>query len=749
MVSSYRHLLFTLFILITSQTLETTTNIWQSFFDVSNLGLEFSPADEQALLLLDTTARSLLNCAQMCQMIARCRTFNYDIQMKHCRLYQGDIDSTGEVVPSVSSESVCGSIKLIMENFADYGGPCSICDGSRYLTCINFTCQCQPNTFFNGSMCRSQKLIGGGCTSDNQCRHDLNLKCLLNNQCGYNLTMNYTITTTLTTWTGSNSSTSSSSTTSTTGSSSSTTSTTTGTSSTTSTTTSSSSTTSETTSSSSTTSTTTSTSSTTSTTTSSSSTTSTTTSSSTTTSTTTSTTSTTSTTTSTTSTTTTTRLPCNSSCTNQTWYSLSNRLARWPFDGSFLDQMNNYNATLTNNIMSFITSGYINQALIFNTSSNPPLTTSYIPLQSSSFTIDTWLYITTLASSVTYYPIFGICPQFASYQCLMCIIHQSNSAFYLYLGFYNHDCIGITPLTVNTWIHAAFVFDLTALTQNVYLNGVLDSTCIVSSGYTGGIYNTTIGDIPLFTTAGGASPFQGYMDQMTVSNRAKSSCEILEIATLVAYFTFDNGLFLNDSGPNSLQATTNSTSSTASGRFSQAISFTGSNSSYFQMSDFTALGISNRPFSISLWVRPISLRGIIVLISSTSAGYGYCSPHFGFSINGTVMAQIYNGTGFVAVTDSTHSVATSVWSHLVQTWSSTNGIRLYINNVLVASNLISAGSYSGSGSPHYITLANSLSAPSSCFGNQVTAMPFHGDIDDFRVYSRELSTNDVCTLYSN
>ncbi|CAF0894873.1 unnamed protein product [Adineta steineri] len=121
----------------------------------------------------------------MCEMIARCRTFNYDIQIKHCRLYQGDIDSTGEVVPSVSSQSVCGSIKLIMENFADYGGPCSICDGSRYLTCINLTCQCQPNTFFNGSMCRSQKLIGGGCTSDNQCRNDLNLKCLLNNQCGF------------------------------------------------------------------------------------------------------------------------------------------------------------------------------------------------------------------------------------------------------------------------------------------------------------------------------------------------------------------------------------------------------------------------------------------------------------------------------------------------------------------------------------------------------------------------------------
>ena len=49
------------------------------------------------------------------------------------------------------------------------------------------------------------------------------------------------------------------------------------------------------------------------------------------------------------------------------------------------------------------------------------------------------------------------------------------------------------------------------------------------------------------------------MDQMTVSNVAKSSCEILEIATLVAYFTFDTGLTLIDSGANALQAVTSAT----------------------------------------------------------------------------------------------------------------------------------------------------------------------------------------------
>jgi hypothetical protein len=196
---------------------------------------------------------------------------------------------------------------------------------------------------------------------------------------------------------------------------------------------------------------------------------------------------------------------------------------------------------------------------------------------------------------------------------------------------------------------------------------------------------------------------------MTVSNRAKSSCEILEITTLVARFTFDNGSFLLDSGPNSLSAaTTQSTSSVSPGRFSQAINFNGLNSSYFQMSDFSALGSPNKPFSISLWIRPTSLLGIVVHVSSGAAGDGWCIPFLGFATNGSLVAQIWNGSAHVPVTDPALSVSTSVWSHVVQTWSSTNGLRLYINNVLVASRLDSVTVYAASSQIDYITLANPL-----------------------------------------
>ena len=232
---------------------------------------------------------------------------------------------------------------------------------------------------------------------------------------------------------------------------------------------------------------------------------------------------------------------------------------------------------------------------------------------------------------------------------------------------------------------------------------------------------------------------------MTLSNRVKSTSEILEIATLVAYFTFDNGSFLIDSGPNSLQATTQSTSLTSSGRYFQAITFNGLTTSYFQIAGFVSLGMSTKPFSISLWIRPLSLEGSLIFVSSTATGCYWCVSFLGFTSTGLLAAQIYDGT--YASVISSAPISTFVWSHVVQTWSSSNGLRLYINGVLVASDT-TITIYEASGSPNYITLANVLISYGTSLGIMGSPV-YQGDIDDFRVYSRELSSTEVDALYTN
>ena len=51
---------------------------------------------------------------------------------------------------------------------------------------------------------------------------------------------------------------------------------------------------------------------------------------------------------------------------------------------------------------------------------------------------------------------------------------------------------------------------------------------------------------------------------------------------------------------------------------------------------------------------------------------------------------------------------------------------------------------------NYVTVGGCSSGCGSCSavsGNQISSGPFEGAVDDFRVYSRELAANDVCTLF--
>ena len=435
--------------------------------------------------------------------------------------------------------------------------------------------------------------------------------------------------------------------------------------------------------------------------------------------------------------------------------------------------MNTYNATSFNN-PSFVTNGYVNQALFFNSTLFQSLSTPYIPLINTSFTIEAWLNPTQF-SNLNDQSILGLCPSATPYQCLQSFIRRRSSYYYLYFGFFADDCQGNTSLSLNQWIHVAFVFDITTLTQSIYLNGILDNRCLASTPLMTSTGQITIGVIPaiiplnnmnfyqvsfwliiidtlvnlfIVTMNVFLSVSQGYMDHISITQRAKSSCEIREDATLAACFTFDTQNAYADSGPNSLLSTENSTSIISSSVTGEAVSFNGT--SYLQASSFTGLGMTNQAFSILLWIRPRSVNSTIVHVSQTTSGVGWCMPFIGIANNGSIVAQLYDVSIYPDVL-SPQIPMSSVWSHVVETWSSINGLRLYIDGVLQAS-LASAATYTASGSSNFITLANPLAGSVYCGGGGLgsrTPGPFDGDIDDFRVYSREITASDVYTIYQS
>jgi hypothetical protein len=139
----------------------------------------------------------------------------------------------------------------------------------------------------------------------------------------------------------------------------------------------------------------------------------------------------------------------------------------------------------------------------------------------------------------------GMCETPALSRCLYLMIRTNST----YFAFYGNDCWSSTFVPVNQWHHFGFVYDYTAQIQYIYLNGYL--TCIHTSAppFLGASGAITIGAI---NNTGAATPayfWTGYIDELSFVSRAKSASEVLDDATLVAYYSFDNGSFY-DLGPN-------------------------------------------------------------------------------------------------------------------------------------------------------------------------------------------------------
>ena len=118
------------------------------------------------------------------------------------------------------------------------------------------------------------------------------------------------------------------------------------------------------------------------------------------------------------------------------------------------------------------------------------------------------------------------------------------------LAFHSNDCWGPTPISINQRHHFAFVYDYAALTQFIYLTGVLE--CRHNSS---GPFLATTGAIVIRAINNtGSTPrscWTGYIDQISYGSKAKTAVEILTDATLVASYPFDGESF-SDSGSNEI-----------------------------------------------------------------------------------------------------------------------------------------------------------------------------------------------------
>ena len=310
----------------------------------------------------------------------------------------------------------------------------------------------------------------------------------------------------------------------------------------------------------------------------------------------------------------------------------------------------------------------------------------------------------------------------------------------LRLGFYTDDLLSSGQLNIKQWYHVAYVYERLTSNQSVYVNGNLDGTR-TSGLYAANSSRFILGPLPSMLVP---TYREGYIDQFIYVSRVKNATELLNEATLVAYYSFDGSY--NDSGPNRINNITQlSTTFDSNGRFNQSLVINSTNLSYFQTSGFYYLGQSNYSYSFSLWINPSINNGTILQVSSSSGNW--CVPMIGFNKNRYLTVQTSGSNGLYSSTWNSSLLPLNKWTYVCMTYSVISGIRLFVNGSLVNSSNSTYKAYQARGERCTITVGTCLQ-PNKCGVNRTQIIPsqFQGKIDELKIFARELSVNDISLL---
>ena len=220
-----------------------------------------------------------------------------------------------------------------------------------------------------------------------------------------------------------------------------------------------------------------------------------------------------------------------------------------------------------------------------------------------------------------------------------------------------------------------------------------------------------------------------------------SAAEILRDATLTIEYTFDNQSLV-DSGPLRINGTGSNYIFTNTGRVNYSLSLS-VNQSYVQATGLVLLGTNNQPHSFSLWIKPTNISGgTIIHVSQLVTGDGWCFPLLGFSNSSNLIVQSWNSSSVTLVGPV---VTINIWTHIAVTYSTSIGLRLWINGSQYGSSS-GAFNYMTLGVPVIVTIGSSLNGQNACVSGGIQKGQYFGEIDEFQLYSRELSSSDINSL---
>ncbi|CAF1146911.1 unnamed protein product [Adineta ricciae] len=445
----------------------------------------------------------------------------------------------------------------------------------------------------------------------------------------------------------------------------------------------------------------------------------------------------------------------NSTCIGQeTPYRTTIITVLYPFDGNYNDLTGYATGTPYGSpIFSTNYPGYLSQAVYLPAGSQQYIQIPYVNLSQRSFTVQTWVYPTVISAGND----LGIFSQCDSNSiCLSLSIRSGRLALsFDAMNVSSNVLIGTTVLSTNNWFHVTLMYDLNRLQQQIYVNGEIDA---ISSGIVSPFRATSTGSVTIIgktsSASYGASYYFGRIDLFTISaGSTRTTCQIYNDATLVVYYPFDSNGTWNDYSVNLCNGIASGTTAVSIGRVGQAVSFT-SSTSYFQALCYPRLRSYEQSFSFSLWINPTSNipSGTIIHLSTMANGSGTCYDLLAFTSSGALVCQWMQPGPNVNSTMGP-SIPSNTWTHIAVVYNNVNGIRLFVNGQFATSSLNTGTlSLQDLNPVAYITLANVGSigppVPASCLAGSIpiSSGSFIGMMDEFRLYNRELDSQEICVL---
>ena len=354
---------------------------------------------------------------------------------------------------------------------------------------------------------------------------------------------------------------------------------------------------------------------------------------------------------------------------------------------------------------------------------------------SASYTVSAWVQPSTVSGNQTFASIDG----------------TAISPFYLQLSGgkltlteRSSDSTASTATQVvgpaavaGTWYQLVGVYDATAGTIKLYVNGVFQGTTAYTSGWkaTG---HTTIGRAKW--NGGNVDFVNGAIDDVQLIPRAVTDREAFAIGTgATAYYAFDegSGSTTTDASGNMPNASLEGNAGWAAGHVGTgALSQTGQPGAFAETPG--AAIDTRKSYAVAAWVK----------LNTTSGGNQTIISQFGSNISPFYL-QLTGGKFAFAVrsSDSTSSTVTSVtatsaatagtWYHLVGMWDSSSGtISLYVNGTL-------------QGTAAYSTPWTGVLGTTVIGAGEWALSPVdfvNGSIDDVHLYNRTLTSAQITTL---